>query len=198
MMQRLHEECKRVNESRDHLVAIPVMTWLAFAYTQAAWLLLAHQQCLDALALIEQMGSRTAAAGYLQYYLFNVYECWSRLEEAANSLYSLRRIAQDWHQVELLSLGERALVQLALARGDLATAHQALQKVEMLLEQEEFAGHARWVTALRVGYWLAEANLAEASNWAAQTMFSPKSWNPLRKREVLMLVRVFLAQQKYP
>ena len=197
LIQRLHEAQQRIIETRDHLVTIRVMTWLAFAYMQAARLHLAHQQCLDALALIEQMGSRTAAAGYLQYYLFNVYYSWNRLEEAANSLYSLRRIAQDWHQVELLSLGERALVQLSLARGDLATAHQALQKVEMLLEQEEFAGHARWVTALRVGYWLAEANLAEASNWAAQTMFSPKSWNPLRKGEVLMLVRVFLAQQQY-
>src|SRR5260370_34944251 len=143
------------------------------------------------------MGSRTASEGYLQYYIFNVYYSWNRLEEAANSLHSLRRIAQDWHQVELLSLGERALVQPSLGRGDLAAAHQALQKVEMLLEQEEFAGHARWVTALRVGYWLAEANLAEASNWAAQTMFSPKAWNPLRKGEVLMLVRVFLAQQQY-
>ena len=43
----------------------------------------------------------------------------------------------------------------------------------------------------------AEPNLAEAAKWAAKTTLSPQAWNPLRKGEVLMLVRVFLAQQQY-
>jgi LuxR family maltose regulon positive regulatory protein len=51
--------------------------------------------------------------------------------------------------------------------------------------------------ALRVQWWLAQANLAEAAKWAAQTTLSPEAWNPLRKGEVLMLVRVSLAQQQY-
>src|SRR5205807_10446803 len=50
---------------------------------------------------------------------------------------------------------------------------------------------------LRVQSWLAQGNLAEAAKWAARTTFSPQAWNPLRKREVLMLVRVSLAQQQY-
>ena len=45
--------------------------------------------------------------------------------------------------------------------------------------------------------WLAQGNLAEAGTWAAQTLFSLEAWNPLRKWEVLLVARVFLAQQQY-
>ena len=112
-------------------------------------------------------------------------------------MHHLLRIAQDWQQVELLAMGERAVARLGLARGDLDTAQKALHKAEALLEQEEFANNVRWVIETRVQVWLAQGNLAEASNWAAQTTLSPEAWDPLRKWEVLLLVRVFLAQQQY-
>src|SRR5207245_3517856 len=115
----------------------------------------------------------------------------------ADALCRLLRIAQDWQQVELLVIGERAVAQLALARGDLGTAQEALQKAEALYAQEEYANNARWVVETRVQVWLAQGNLAEASNWAAQTTLSPEAWDPLRKWEVLLLVRVALAQQQY-
>src|SRR5205085_6055989 len=86
---------------------------------------------------------------------------------------------------------------LALARGDLDTAQEALHKAEALFEQEEFANNARWVGETRVQVWLAQGKLAEASNWAAQSTLSPQNWDPLRKWEVLQLVRVLLAQQQY-
>jgi len=99
--------------------------------------------------------------------------------------------------VELLVRGEICSGRLALARGDLSTAQQALQQLEALLEQEGFAYHAPWVSMLRVQWWLARGDLAEASEWAAQAMFSVDAWDPLRKGEMLMLVRVSVAQQKY-
>jgi len=119
------------------------------------------------------------------------------LEEASDALLHLLRIAQDWQQVELLVMGERAVARLGLARRDLDTAQKALHKAEALLEQEEFANNARWVGETRVQVWLAQGNLAEAGNWAAQITLSPEAWNPLHKWEVLLLARVFLAQRQY-
>jgi LuxR family maltose regulon positive regulatory protein len=43
--------------------------------------------------------------------------------------------------------------------------------------------------------WLAQGNLAEVSAWAARAMDSLGTWDPLRKREMVLLVRVSLAQQ---
>jgi LuxR family maltose regulon positive regulatory protein len=188
---------KQMMEAGDPLVRVRVRTWLADAYIQAGQLHLARQECLEALALIEQTGGRTTWSGYLQYSLFNICYARNRLEEAADWLQRSLRGAQDWHQVELLVLGRRAQARLGLARGDLQTAQEALHKLEALVEQEGSANHARWVIDTRLHVWLAQGNLAEASVWAAQTMLSPNVSSPVHTEEVLMRVRVLLAQQQY-
>jgi len=172
---------QQMMEAGDSLATIRVMSWLALAYTQAAQLHQAKRECLEGLTLGEHIGGRTFQAGYLYYLLFEVSFAWNRLEEASDWLKRLTRIAQDWQQVELLIRGEICTARLALARGDLETAQQALQQLEALLEQEGFASYAPWVSMLRVHWWLARGNLAEASEWAAQAMFSTDAWDPLRK-----------------
>src|SRR2546421_6634131 len=196
LISRLLAAKQPVAEAGDFLATIRVMSWLALAYTQSAQLHQAKRECLEGLRLAEQIGGRTFQAGYLYYQLFEVSYAWNRLEEAAGWLKKLTRLAQDWQQVELLVRGEICSGRLALARGDLETAQQALQQLETLLEQEGFAYHAPWVSTLRVQWWLARGDLAEASEWAAQAMFSVDAWDPLRKGEMLMQVRVSLAQQK--
>src|SRR3989440_2716535 len=197
LVRRLRSAKQWISEAGDHLVTIRVMTWLARMYIHAGQLHLAHQEALSALALLEQVGGRTALAGFLLASLFDISYAWDRLEEASDALCRLLGIAQDWQQVELLVIGERAVAQLALARGDLGTAQEALYKAEALDAQEEFANNARWVVETRVQVWLATRSLAQASTWAAQTTLSPEDWDPLRKWEVLLLVRVSLAQQQY-
>ena len=192
LVGRLRSAKQWISEAGDPLVTFRVMTWLARAYIEAGQLHLAHQECLSALTLLEQIGGSTPVAGYLLASLFDISYAWNRLEEASTWLHRLQRLAQDWQQVELLAMGERAVARLALARGDLDTAQEALHKAEALFEREEFANNARWVTETRVQVWLAQGNLAEASNWAAQTTLSPQNWDPLRKWEVLLLVRVLV------
>jgi LuxR family maltose regulon positive regulatory protein len=196
LISRLLAAKQQVAEAGDFLATIRVMSWLALAYTEAAQLHRAKLECLEGLSLAEHIGGRTFQAGYLYYQLFEVSFAWNQLEEASDWLQRLQRIAQDWQQVELLVRGEICSGRLALARGDLETAQQALQQLEALLEQEGFAYHAPWVSTLRLQWWLARGNLAEASEWAAQAMFSTDAWDPLRKGEMLMQVRVSLAQQK--
>jgi LuxR family maltose regulon positive regulatory protein len=197
LIPRLLEEKQAMSKAGDSLITIRLMAWLALAYTQAAQLRLAQQECLEALALLEQTRGHTPLEGYLYYSLFNVSYARNRLEEASRYLQLLRRSAQDWQQVELLVMCEIYAVRLGLATGDLSLAREALQRLETLVEQEGFANHAPWVTTLRVQLWLAEQNLAEAEAWAAQTAFSPETWNPLYRWQVLMRVRVLLAQQQY-
>jgi LuxR family maltose regulon positive regulatory protein len=197
LISRLLAAKQQMTEAGDSLATIRVMSWLALAYNQAAQLHRAKLECLEGVTLAEQIGGRTFQIGYLYYQLFEVSYAWNRLEEAADWLKRLTRIAQDWQQVELLIRGEICSARLALARRDLETAQQALQQLEALLEQEGFAYLAPWVNMLRVQWWLARGNLAEASEWAAQAMFSTDAWDPLRKGKMLMLVRVSLAQHQY-
>jgi LuxR family maltose regulon positive regulatory protein len=197
-VKRLSEALQWVSEAGDHPVTFRVMTWLATAYLEAGQLHQAHRECLSALSLLEQISGGTPVTGYLLFTLFNVYYAWNRLEEAADGMHRLLRIAQDWQQVELLVIGERSAAGLALARGDLDTAREALQRAEALFEHEEFVNNVRWVVDTRVRLWLAQGNLADAGAWAAQTQttLTTQDWDPLRKWEVLLLARVALAQHK--
>ncbi|MBO0790131.1 MAG: LuxR family transcriptional regulator, partial [Ktedonobacteraceae bacterium] len=197
LIPRLRNAKQQMIEAGDSPMTVRVMSWLALTYTQAAQLHLAHQQCLEALALVERLGRPTALAGYLYYTLFFIFYAWNRLEEAANWLQRMVRSAQDWQQVELLAMGEIFAARLALARGDSSRAEEALHRLEALVEQEGFAHLALWGNTLRVQCWLAEGKLEEALEWATQSTLSPETWNPLRRWEVLMLVRVLLAQQRY-
>jgi LuxR family maltose regulon positive regulatory protein len=196
LVERLSEALQWISEAGDHLVTFRVMTWLATAYGEAGQLHRAYRECLSALTLLEQISGGTPVAGYLLFGLFNVFYAWNRLEEASDVLHRLQRIAQDWQQVELLMIVPRSSARLALARGDLGTAQEELQKAEAHFEQEAFANNVRWVVDARVRMWLAQGNLAEASTWAARTTLSPEAWDPLRKWEVLLLARVALAQQQ--
>ena len=83
------------------------------------------------------------------------------------------------------------------AQGDLAAAEQSLQAAEALTAQERFATHAPWVLRARVQQWLATGNLSAASDWAGRVVFSSETWNPNRKWEFLLLVRVYLARHEY-
>ena len=189
---------KQMMEAGDPLVRVRVRTWLAASYIQAGQLHLARQECLEGLSLVEQTCGRTIWSGYLHYSLSSICYAQNRLEEAADWLQRSLRCAQDWHQVALLVLGMRAQARLGLACGDLQTAQQVLHQLEALVEQEGAAHGARWVREIQLSVWLAQGNLAEASAWEAQAPYPLNVSGPVRREELLMRVRVLLAQQRYP
>jgi LuxR family maltose regulon positive regulatory protein len=184
-------------QAGDMLSTIRVMTWLAQTSLLAGQLHQAQVECFQGLALVEQIGGRTALAGYLYGTLFDIFYAQNRLEKAADALQRMFRIAQDWQQVEMLVRGTQAQVRLSLAQGDLVTAQEALQRMDALVEQEGYINHAAFLNTLQVHYWLVEANLDAASAWADQATFLPSAWKPMHKWEVLMLVRVLLAQHQF-
>ena len=200
LIQRLCVAKQQMMEAKDFLMAVRVMTWLAVASTQAPQLQRAQRECLEALALIKQIGVRTPWERHLYYSLFNISYAQNRLEEAANWLKLLRQNARDWQpmrQMQQLVMGEIFSARLALAKGDLPAAEEAQHSLNRLQEQGVLPHHSSWITALRVQCWLAEGNLIQVRTWVARTVFSEETWHPLRRWELLMLVRVYLYQHMF-
>src|SRR5260221_3041780 len=150
LISQLREAVQRMREAGDVLLTIRVIAMLAVVLTQAAQLQQVQQACQEALALIEQVGVHAPWEGPLYYALFLVSYAQSRLEEAANWLQLMRRLAQDWQTLQLLVMGEVYGARLALARGDLSAAAEALHQLETFVEQGVFAHHLPWVSMLRV------------------------------------------------
>lgn len=196
LLPRLREIKQQATGAGDFLATVRVMLWLSMAHIQAGQLRLAEQECRQALTLIKQSNGHTAMAGYLHSSLFNVYYSWNRLQEAEEEVSCMSHIAQQWQQMDLPIMEQAYSARLALARGDLAGADKALQKGEALIQQEKYTYYAPWVSTLRVQWWLVQENFFLAAQWAAQAAFAANVWEPSRKSEFLVWIRVLLALQQ--
>src|SRR5262249_29281598 len=162
LIGRLLEAEQQAMQAGDHVATGRVMQLLAFADLRAGRLRLVKQEWLETLALMEHSGEHPAREGYLHYFLASTYLAWNRLEQAASSVQHVLRIGHTWQQVDLLVVGNMFLAQISLARGDLATADQALHQAQELAQQERFAIHTGRVLAERVQYWLTAGELDAA------------------------------------
>lgn len=184
-------------EAGNQLDVMIVMSLLAFASMRAGRLHAAVDEALAALELSEQLGLQSASIGYYYYILACAYRDSNQWVKAASAAQHLLQLAQTWQQADLLIVGNTELALIAAAQGDHATAEQALGTAEALVEQERFMTHTGWVASIRVHYWLKTGNLQAASAWAEQLVIIPESWNPNRIGELLVLVRVYIAQRQY-
>jgi LuxR family maltose regulon positive regulatory protein len=184
-------------QAQSHLSAVRILTVLGQLYIQTGRLHLAEQHCREGLALAAQTGLLTSLIGFLSLNLFDIFYAQNRLEEASEALCHMLSIARDWQHAYLMALGEISQVRLALARSDLITAHQALQRMEAIVSQEGYTHDFLWEMVIRVDYWLRSGRLDQACAWAASVMRYQDAREVWRKEEVLMLVRVLLAQQQY-
>jgi LuxR family maltose regulon positive regulatory protein len=119
------------------------------------------------------------------------------LDEAAEAVQHLLRIAQDWQQVDLLMVASILLTQIEIACDNPTAADQALQQAEVLIRQAPVLEHTLVVAGMRARYWVAVGKLDAASRWADQVVFSQHHWNPHHKEGFLVWIRVSLAQQQY-
>jgi len=193
MLEQINQEAKR---SGDPLIILRVMSMLTLAYFKAGRLRRAEQEGLAALELAKHSGIQTYVTGYLHYWLGLIYYQHNQIEEAFQSIQRELHIARLWQQVDLLRVGAHLLTQIALARGNFAVAEQALQELEQIYQRHPLAYIPPWTAAARVWYWLKTGNLAASQEWADQSGLDPQRWDPNQKSALLMLVRVYLAQQQ--
>lgn len=186
---------QQVRETGNQEDLVRVMRMLAFAYVRAGRLRLMEEESLAALRFVDHTGQQSAASGYFYLYLAWAYYESNRLPTATRAVRQVLEIAQTWQHADLLIVGHIHLLSIALAQGEDAEAEQALLATEALIEQTRLETHTSTVIAMRVQYWLVTGNLAAASRWADQVVFSPETWHPNRMIEFLLLVRVYLAHR---
>lgn len=197
LLPRLLEARQQAQNNADPGLLVRVMCMLVLAYLRTGELPLAEKECLQALALLRQMGEHTSEEGYLHYYLACIYFFWNQLPRARTSLRQTLRIGHDWSQIDLLIISEILLALIEIAENKLVAADQGLCRAEELVQQEGVVPHVSGVMAVRVQYWLVTGNLVQAVAWANHTVFDPHSWHANHRWAFLMQIRVYLAQQQY-
>jgi LuxR family maltose regulon positive regulatory protein len=91
--------------------------------------------------------------------------------------------------------GYARLVEVSLARGDMKSASQALEKAERLAQQHHYPHMAGVLAKLQIRFWIAQGNLAAASQWLREHRSSPgDEFDLSQEAEQLAVARVLLAQ----
>lgn len=197
LVQRFVDAKQQALQSGSHFAIIKVMQWLAGIALRAGQLRLAHQESVTALNLIAQIDGYALLAGYFSYWRACILYQWNHLEEARCLLRTLIQDAETWQQIDLQVIGRLRLIDIELAAGKHASASQILQQTQALIQSQGFSLHHLLLISIQVRYWLATGDQPQAARWAAQASFSQDTWENERQGELLMLVRVFLAQQQY-
>ncbi|MBC8074642.1 MAG: LuxR family transcriptional regulator, partial [Chloroflexales bacterium] len=79
LLERLAAAKREAIAAKDQRATLRVMRWLAFAYLSAGRLRPLEEESLEALALLEPLGARSATTGYFQFFLADAYYALNRL-----------------------------------------------------------------------------------------------------------------------
>jgi LuxR family maltose regulon positive regulatory protein len=197
LVPRLLAARERVSLSGSLFANARVRQWLTMAAVEAGQLRLAYQESLAALELIEQMAGYALLKGYLEVAQLKVLYQWNRLEEVRDRLQTVIQDAATWQQSDLLLSGYVFLMEVELARGDLSAVDLSLHELEQVEAYRGFAGHWRWLSAIRARCWLAQGQVREASDWATGLVSPQGVWETSLYHTFPVVIRVYFARQRW-
>lgn len=200
LVPRFLEFKQQVMRTRDHYAILKVLQWLIMALHSDGQLKRTYQECLNFQAFLQQINGHPILAGYISLFQVSTLYQWNRLEDTPALIQQVIHHATTGQQTSLCALGYWSLAAHALAAGDLTGAHLAIQDLERLLQERgtrTATYYAPWAAALRARYWLATGDMAAASAWATQVVFSAENWQPHRITEFFAVVQVYQAHQQY-
>jgi LuxR family maltose regulon positive regulatory protein len=137
-------------------------------------------------------------AGWIYLNLAEVQREWNNLAEAHRFLDTGLQLTQHLNTMNnTTALGHLILARVRQAEGYEASALQSIQRAKQTIERDSPV--SQWVYAIQTRLWLAQGNVASATQWAQA------SGLPLDQRfdyalypgEYSTLVRVYLAQERF-
>ena len=115
---------------------------------------------------------------------------WDRLDEAEAWASRSLRLASIWQAAagDMAVAGWALFCRIALARGDLSAAHEALEKLASIAATSSLPASRLELEVHRVRYWIASGEQDRIAEWAARPHANKHLAAPLRHR--LILIRV--------
>ncbi|HEX5166271.1 MAG TPA: LuxR C-terminal-related transcriptional regulator [Thermomicrobiales bacterium] len=119
------------------------------------------------------------------------------LDAAETCLTECIRLGTAGGKIDHVMLAHVELTRVALARGDLDAAHNAIRAAQTTIDQHPVVHLAAEIALVQVMLWLAEGDLAAASTWATETLARAGGQaETLSEPERLALVHLRLAQDE--
>jgi len=181
-----------------HIVAV-AFGHLASVQATQGHLRQAVLTCQRGLQLLQEMAGRPSPmSGVLQAELGNLLYKQNDVEAALHHLQEGIAVAKPWGFWDALVPGYTGLARLRVARGDWGGAFAALDELAALGQDSPEAVMPA-VESFRAMLWAAQGKVDAASRWAQTASLDvDREINFLREGEFTILVRVLIAEKKWP
>jgi LuxR family maltose regulon positive regulatory protein len=198
MVSALQESRKRTQVMQNRYQEIQTLWGLIVALIASGQLRQAHDRCQELQRLVDGLGGPLPVAAYPDVFQAQLAYAWNQLEVAKSAAEIAIEKTALLQYMDILMVAYEVLGRCCMAQGDLTGAEQAIREMERVNQSTGIPLFRPWIESLWVHLWLAQGHLTRAVDWAEHTPYRQEV--PLYSREgaYLALVRVYLAQQRYP
>lgn len=198
MVAALQEMRKRTRMAQDRYQEVQTLWGLIGALIALGQLSQARDYCEELSQLVNRLGGPLPVAAYPDLFQAQLAYEWNELELAnSKALIAMEKAAPERY-LDILMGAYEVTTRCCLARGDFAGAEHAVHEIKRLNKNAGVPLFRPAIESLQVHLWLAQGNVTRAVEWAEHAPYHREV--PLYSHEnvSLALVRVFLAERRYP
>jgi len=198
MVSVLQESRKITRMTQNRYQEVQTLWGLIAALIALGQLRQAHDRCQELQRLVDRLGGPLPVAAYPDVFQAQLAYEWNRLEVAKSAAEIAIEKTAPLQYMDILMVAYEVLVRVCMAQGDLTGAEQAVREMERVNQSAGIPLFRPWVESLWAHLWLARGDLTRAVDWAEHTPYRQDALFYSRESAYLALVRVYLAQQRYP
>lgn len=198
MVATLQEMRKRTRMAQDRYQEVQTLWGLIGALIALGQLSQARDHCQDLDQLVNRLGGPLPVAAYPDLFQAQLAYEWNELELAnRKALIAIEKTAPEQY-LDILMGAYEVTTRCCLARHDLAGAEHAVREMGRLNKNAGVPLFRPAIESLQVQLWLAQGNVTRAVEWAEHAPYHREVPRYSHENASLALVRVFLAERRYP
>jgi LuxR family maltose regulon positive regulatory protein len=198
MVAALQEGRKLTRVTHQRYLEVQTLWGLIAALIALGQLQQAHDLCHELQELVKRLGGPLPVAAYPDFFQAQLAYEWNQLETAKVAAEIAIEKSVPMQYLDTLMGASGVLFHVCLARRELEGAEQVVREVERVYQSTEIPLFRPWVESFRVQLWLARGDASKAADWAEHTPYREALPSYSCESVYLALVRVYLAQQRYP
>lgn len=198
MVAALQESQRRTWMVQQRYQEIQTLWGMITAYIGLGQLRQASDRCQELQRLVDRLGGPLPVAAYPDVFQAQLAYEWNQMEVAKSAAEAAIEKTAPLQYMDILIWAYEVLGRVCMAQGDLTGAEHVVREMERVNQSAGIPLFRPWIEHLRVHLWLAQGDLTRAVDWAEHTSYRESALFYSSEIASLTLVRVYLAQSRYP
>ncbi|HWZ18023.1 MAG TPA: LuxR C-terminal-related transcriptional regulator, partial [Ktedonobacteraceae bacterium] len=198
LVAALQEGRKRTQMMQNRSQEVQLLWGLIVALIALGQLRQAHVRSQEFQRLVDRLGRPLPEAAYPDLFQAQLAYEWNQLEIAKSAAQHAIEKTEPMQYLDILMGAYEMLGRCCMAQGDLIGAEYAVREMEQVNQSAGIQIFRPGIESLWVQLWLAQGHLIQAVDWAKHTSYRQDALFYNRESAYLALVRVYLAELRYP